>query len=53
MTLRPRAMTSPTPVPSGSWIFTSTPVSGWPTLPGSAFCLGEVTVRTGAVSVRP
>ena len=54
ITLRPRAITSPTPVAaSASSIFTSMPGSGRPTEPAIGFSLGEVTVRTGAVSVRP
>ena len=54
MTLRPRAITSPTPVAaSGSAILTSMPGSGCPTEPAIGFSLGEVTDRTGAVSVRP
>ncbi len=54
MTLRPRAMTSPTPVAaSASAIFTSMPGSGLPTEPTMGLSLGDVTVSTGAVSVRP
>ena len=45
---------SPTPVAgSGSAIFTSIPGSGRPTDPAIGFSLGEVTARTGAVSVSP